>query len=71
MKTAMQEFIEKLAMKTGDSFNALAFYHDNDEIIKESLEKEKEHLMMAFNDGKTNAVLKKRTSEEYYNELYE
>jgi len=40
MKTAMQELIEKLSMKSGDSFYALAFYHDNDEIIKEALEKE-------------------------------
>jgi hypothetical protein len=31
---------------------------------------EKEHLMMAFNDGKTNAVLKKRNSSEYYNKTY-
>ena len=34
MKTAMQELIEKLSMKSGDSLYALAFYHDNDEIIK-------------------------------------
>ena len=31
---------------------------------------EKEHLMMAFNDGKVNSILKKRNSEEYYNQTY-
>jgi hypothetical protein len=32
---------------------------------------EKEHLMMAFNDGRVNAGLKlNRTSEQYYNETY-
>ena len=34
-------------------------------------EMEKEQIMMAFNDGKVNTVLKKRNSEEYYNETYE
>jgi len=36
----------------------------------QALQMEKEHLMMAFNDGKVNSVLKKRNSEEYYNETY-
>ncbi len=36
MKTVLQELIEKLAMKSG---SPLHFYHDNDEIIKEALEK--------------------------------
>jgi hypothetical protein len=39
-------------------------------ITQESLEKEKEQIMMAFNDGKINSVLKKRDSEEYYNQTY-
>ena len=34
------------------------------------LEKEKEDLMMAFNDGKVNAVLNKINSTEYYNKNY-
>jgi hypothetical protein len=32
---------------------------------------EKEHLMMAFNDGKVNSVLNKRNSEQYYTSTYE
>ena len=51
MKTAMQELIEKLSMKSGDSLYALAFYHDNDEIIKEALEKEKLQIMNAHCSG--------------------
>jgi hypothetical protein len=71
MKTAMQELIEKLSMKSGDSFYALAFYHDNDEIIKEALEKEKEQIMMAYNDGVVNTVFNgKRKPEQYYNQTY-
>jgi hypothetical protein len=67
MKTAMQELISEL--KSIESYDSIV-----QGIIKRAeskLEKEKEHLMMAFNDGKVNAVLKKRTSEEYYNQLYE
>jgi hypothetical protein len=44
-----------------------------DELTKEYaeyLEKEKDQIMMAFNDGKINSVLKKRDSEEYYNQTY-
>jgi hypothetical protein len=36
----------------------------------EAKEMEKEQIMMAFNDGKVNTVLKKRNSEQYYNETY-
>ena len=77
-QTAMQELIEKLAMKTGDSFNALAFYHDNDEIIKESLEKEKEQIIEAFDAGYKSCdideafeINKKLASGElHYNQTY-
>ncbi len=34
------------------------------------LEKEKEQIMMAFNDGKINSVLKKRDYKDYYNQTY-
>jgi len=50
---------------------------ENFHLTDESLEKfqqakemEKEQIMMAFNDGKVNTVLKKRNSEQYYNETY-
>jgi hypothetical protein len=71
MRTAMKELIEKLAMKSGDSFYALAFYHDNDEIIKEALEKEKEQIIESFDNGiyvGTYAVDK--DGEQYYNQTY-
>jgi hypothetical protein len=71
MKTAMQELIEKLSMKSGDSFHALAFYHDNDEIIKEALEKEKEQIMNAFSRGLgTELGLDWEDSEQYYERIY-
>ena len=68
----MQELIEKLSMKSGDSFYALAFYHDNDEIIKEALEKEKEQIMNAFSRGLgTELGLDWEDSEQYYNRIYQ
>lgn len=67
MKTAMQEFIEKLSMKSGDSFYALAFYHDNDEIIKEALEKEKEQIIDACNSAFED---KTTWGERYYNQTF-
>ena len=68
MKTAMQELIEKLANKSGDSFYALAFYHDNDEIIKEGLEKEKEQIIDAINAWCSDDNI--LTPEQYYNQIY-
>jgi hypothetical protein len=67
MKTAIQELIEKLAMKSGDSFHAIAFYHDNDEIIKEALEKEKEQIIDAANSAFED---KTTWGERYYNQTY-
>jgi hypothetical protein len=40
-------------------------------LVKEVKQMEKEHLMIAFNDGKVNSVLKKRNAEQYYNETYQ
>jgi hypothetical protein len=41
------------------------------EIFEQAKAMEKEHLMMAFNDGKVNSVLNKRNSEQYYTSTYE
>jgi hypothetical protein len=76
MKTAMQELIEKLSMKSGDSFYAIAFYHDNDEIIKEALEKEKEQIIDAYNHNMTGfdkleqEEIGLNWAEDYYNQTY-
>jgi hypothetical protein len=40
------------------------------DLVENTEEEEKEHIMMAFNDGKVNAILKKINSTEYYNNLY-
>ena len=62
----MQEAIE--LVKKYDNreipFNVMFF---NLELL---LEKEKEDLMLAFNDGKVNSVLNKINSTEYYNKNY-
>ena len=70
MKTALQELIEKLSMKSGDSFYALAFYHDNDKIIKEALIKEKEQIIAAGNFLPHDEQNEIKTPEEYYNQTY-
>jgi hypothetical protein len=70
MKTAMMELIDKLSMKSGDSFYALVFYHDNDEIIKEALEKEKEQIIYDYMNGKYYHQYEDITAEEYYNNNY-
>jgi hypothetical protein len=76
MKTAMQELIEKLSMKSGDSFYSIAFYHDNDEIIKEALEKEKEQIIDAYNHNMTGfdkleqEEIGLNWAEDYYNQTY-
>jgi hypothetical protein len=81
MKTAMQELIYDLTSEIEDRKSVLAtnkMYHTSTRILQEILDfyvkpllqKEKEQIMMAFNDGKINSVLKKRDSEEYYNQTY-
>jgi len=77
MKTAMQELIEKLSMKSGDSFYPLAFYHDNDKIIKEALEKEKEQIIdamektaMYVSAASLDKEIGKMNFEDFYNQTY-
>jgi hypothetical protein len=63
-QTAVEWLMDKLP--TIDKYDP--YYED---IIQQALAMEKEHLMMAFNDGRVNAGLKlNRTSEQYYNETY-
>ena len=59
----MQELIDY--MKT--------YFHLTDESLEmfdKSLEKEKEQLMFFYHYGKTNGILNGKTSEEFYNQLY-
>ena len=63
-QTAIEWLMDKLP--TIDKYDP--YYED---IIQQAKAMEKEHLMMAFNDGRVNAGLKlNRTSEQYYNETY-
>jgi|694.fasta_scaffold102638_4 hypothetical protein len=65
MKTAIQEMIERLE-KSG--FFLISYDYD---IFNEALEKEKEQIMMAYNDGYVNKAFdKQRNPLEYYNQTY-
>ena len=67
MKTAMQELILKLPNE---------FIFDNPNIILEALEKEKEQIIDAYEDGKQNGmdsitnVHMYIIGEKYYNQTY-
>jgi hypothetical protein len=70
MKTAMQEALDnlsKIKIKNSDEMELLGRVAS---ILFMQLEKERIDIMMAFNDGKTNAVLNKINSEQYYNQIY-
>lgn len=73
MKTAMQELMDNVQSineryELKDDANWLM--NEVIDLIENSFEKEKEDIMMAFNDGKVNAVLNKINSTEYYNKNY-
>jgi len=65
---AQQTAVEFLVQELGEYFpNHIAGI---ELLVKEAKQMEKEHLMMAFNDGKVNSVLNKRNSEQYFKETY-
>jgi hypothetical protein len=65
------ESLEKLEYNLEKGIISLDDYIINVKWVKDQAKAmEKEHLMMAFNDGKVNSVLNKRNSEQYYNESY-
>ena len=69
-QTAAEWLVEQLARKHKE-FQALTFYYDHKEEIEQAKQMEKDHLMMAYNDGRVNAGLKQsKKSEQYYNETY-
>jgi hypothetical protein len=43
---------------------------DKPNLFQQAKAMEKEHLMMAFNDGIVNSVINKKSSEQYYNITY-
>jgi hypothetical protein len=74
MKTAMQELLASVEQMFANAKTIEVESAMNDVIniiTQESLEKEKEQIMMAYNDGFLNAGLKQwKTSTEYYNQTY-
>jgi hypothetical protein len=67
MKTAMQELIEFIESTNNTPHVNLTIMDK----AKKLLERDKEHIKMAYSDGRTNGLLKlKKTPEEYYNLTY-
>jgi hypothetical protein len=66
MKTAMQELIDELKLIEAYPMSPLVL-----RMAEDLLEKEKEQIMMAYNDGVVNTVFNgKRKPEQYYNQTY-
>jgi len=74
-QTAVDILCGKLAMKLGIP-QAITFYIDHQEEIREAKEMEKERIAKAFDDGDYNYHYSRKTGndfedgEEYFNELY-
>jgi hypothetical protein len=76
MKTAMQTMLDDLLSKrdvyeNAKMYECVATLETSIEIAQYLLEKEKEQIMMAYNDGVVNTVFNgKRKPEQYYNQTY-
>jgi len=74
-QTAVDILCGKLAMKLGIP-QAITFYIDHQEEIREAKEMEKQQIAKAFDDGDYNYHYSRKTGndfedgEEYFNELY-
>jgi len=70
MKTPVEWLIEQIATKESE-YQAMIFYYDHQKEIEEAKQMEKDHIMMAYNDGHVNASFKQwQTSTEYFNKTY-
>ena len=65
MKTAMQELIDELESIKGYKYGGLVI-----RLIKDKLEKEKEQIKIAYEDGKNLIEYKDEWGERYYNQTY-
>ncbi len=75
MKTAMQQLLTQMREERNKLPMPIEWdraYQAIEMMIEHTyIPLEKEHICMAYNDGRVNAGLKlNRTSEEYYNETY-
>ena len=74
-QTAVDILCGKLAMKLGIP-QAITFYIDHQEEIREAKEMEKEQIAKAFDDGDYNYHYSRKTGndfedgKEYFNEIY-
>jgi hypothetical protein len=76
-QTAVQWLISQLALVNNSPFEAIAFYHDNKDLIEKAKEMEKEQICNAYrtlinvhrnSDEITNSDV--FYAEQYYNETY-
>ncbi len=84
-QTAVAWLISKLALKDNSPFQAIAFYHDNKELIKQAKEMEKEQIIDSMVRGfsssaegwngeipcmKWSEMVREIKCDEYYQETY-
>jgi hypothetical protein len=68
MKTPLQELIEWIELNIDDND---FIKHEVLEEADKKLKEEKDHIMMAFNDGRVNGLLwQKKTADQYYKLTY-
>jgi hypothetical protein len=67
MQTVLQELISEL--KSIESYDPIV--QGIIKRVESKLETEKDHIMMAFNDGRVNGLLwQKKTADQYYKLAY-
>jgi|688.fasta_scaffold1831568_2 hypothetical protein len=71
-QTAVSWLISRLALVDNSPFQAIAFYHDNKDLIEKAKEMEKQQIAKAYANGVVNeiSIYNTITGEEYYNETY-
>jgi|APGre2960657404_1045060.scaffolds.fasta_scaffold666180_1 hypothetical protein len=70
MKTPVEWLIEQIATKESE-YQAMIFYYDHQKEIEEAKQMEKDHIMMAFNDGRVSGIFKQpKTADQYYKLTY-
>lgn len=71
-QTAVSWLISQLALVNNSPFEAIAFYHDNKDLIEQAKQIEKEQIIKAYANGVVNeiSIYNTITGEEFYNQTY-
>jgi hypothetical protein len=64
-QTAVSWLISQLALVNNSPFEAIAFYHDNKDLIEKAKQMEKEQITKAY-----NSAIPFKFGEEFYNQTY-